>query len=54
VRRPESRIQWSFAAARTVNRTGEIGLVTVVREAAVASGVRRVEALTGTEARQYS
>jgi alanyl-tRNA synthetase len=36
-----------------VNRTGEIGLVRVVSEGAVAAGVRRVEALTGEAARSY-
>nr|WP_319388559.1 alanine--tRNA ligase [uncultured Cohaesibacter sp.] len=36
-----------------VNRTGDVGLVTVVSESAVASGVRRIEALTGKEARSY-
>ncbi|MBA4788126.1 MAG: alanine--tRNA ligase [Rhizobiales bacterium] len=36
-----------------VKRTGDIGLVTVVGESAVASGVRRVEALTATQARHY-
>lgn len=36
-----------------VKRTGDIGLVTVVAEGAVASGVRRIEALTGSEARAY-
>ncbi|MEP3428555.1 MAG: alanine--tRNA ligase [Roseibium sp.] len=36
-----------------VKRTGDIGLVTVVSEAAVAAGVRRIEALTGAEARAY-
>jgi len=36
-----------------VKRTGDIGLVTLVSEAAVAAGVRRVEALTGSEARAY-
>ena len=36
-----------------VRNTGEIGLVTVVNEGAVASGVRRVEALTGDAARAY-
>jgi alanyl-tRNA synthetase len=34
-----------------VQRTGDIGLISVVSEAGVASGVRRVEALTGTAAR---
>ena len=36
-----------------VSRTGEIGLVTITGEAAVASGVRRLEAKTADDARQY-
>ncbi len=36
-----------------VRRTGDIGLLTLVGESAVAAGVRRVEALTGNEARHY-
>ncbi len=36
-----------------VRNTGDIGLVTILGESAVASGVRRVEALTGSAARQY-
>jgi alanyl-tRNA synthetase len=34
-----------------VKRTGDIGLVSIVGESAVASGVRRIEALTGRNAR---
>ena len=36
-----------------VERTGDIGLVTVVQEGAVAAGVRRLEALTGEAARKH-
>ena len=34
-----------------VNRTGDIGIISVVGESAVGSGVRRIEALTGSAAR---
>jgi alanyl-tRNA synthetase len=36
-----------------VRRTGDIGLMKIVAETAVASGVRRIEALTGQGARAY-
>ena len=36
-----------------VARTGDIGLIALVNEGAVAAGVRRVEALTGDAARHY-
>jgi alanyl-tRNA synthetase len=36
-----------------VKRTGDIGLITLVGEAAVASGVRRIEAMTGAAARRF-
>jgi alanyl-tRNA synthetase len=37
-----------------VRRTGDIGLISVVGEGAVAAGVRRIEALTGTAARKHA
>src|SRR5213078_3324964 len=37
-----------------VRRTGDIGLISVVGESAVASGVRRIEALTGRHARKHA
>ncbi len=37
-----------------VQRTGDIGLISVVSETGVASGVRRIEALTATEARKHA
>ena len=36
-----------------VARTGDIGLITIVSEGAVAAGVRRIEAMTGNTARHY-
>jgi len=36
-----------------VRRTGDIGLVKIIAEGAVAAGVRRIEALTGEGARSY-
>ncbi|WP_407521220.1 alanine--tRNA ligase [Methylobacterium oryzisoli] len=36
-----------------VGRTGDIGVVTVLGEGAVASGVRRIEAMTGDAARRH-
>jgi alanyl-tRNA synthetase len=37
-----------------VRRTGDIGLISVIGESAVASGVRRIEALTGNHARKHA
>jgi alanyl-tRNA synthetase len=37
-----------------VRRTGDIGLISVTGESAVASGVRRIEALTGNYARHHA
>ena len=37
-----------------MSRTGDIGLISVTGESAVASGVRRIEALTGHHARHHA
>jgi alanyl-tRNA synthetase len=37
-----------------VGRTGDIGFISIIGEAGVSSGVRRIEALTGHHARQYA
>ena len=37
-----------------MRRTGDIGLISVTGESAVASGVRRIEALTGSHARKHA
>ena len=37
-----------------VRRTGDIGLISVTNESAVAAGVRRIEALTGRHARKHA
>jgi len=37
-----------------VRRTGDIGLISISGESAVASGVRRIEALTGNQARHHA
>ena len=46
-------IGWSIelCGGTHVRRTGDIGLVSIIGESAVASGVRRIEALTGRNAR---
>jgi alanyl-tRNA synthetase len=36
-----------------VSRTGDIGLISIISEGAVAAGVRRIEAKTAAEARHY-
>ena len=52
----ENALGWSveLCGGTHVRRTGDIGLITVTGESAVASGVRRIEALTGRHARQHA
>jgi len=52
----QNALGWSveLCGGTHVRRTGDIGLITVTGESAVASGVRRIEALTGRHARKHA
>jgi alanyl-tRNA synthetase len=54
--RQSNALGWSveLCGGTHVRRTGDIGLISVTGESAVASGVRRIEALTGRHARKYA
>jgi alanyl-tRNA synthetase len=54
--RKSNTLGWSveLCGGTHVRRTGDIGLISVTGESAVASGVRRIEALTGRHARQHA
>ena len=53
---PSNALGWSveLCGGTHVKRTGDIGLISVIGESAVASGVRRIEALTGHRARHHA
>ena len=53
VTRPANPIRSNCAAVRMSRPPGDIGLVRLVAEGAVAAGVRRIEALTGEAARRH-
>src|SRR5215468_5187867 len=52
----QNALGWSveLCGGTHVKRTGDIGLISVISEGAVASGVRRIEALTGNHARKHA
>ncbi len=52
----QNALGWSveLCGGTHVRRTGDIGLISVTGESAVASGVRRIEALTGRGARKHA
>jgi alanyl-tRNA synthetase len=52
----QNSLGWSveLCGGTHVRRTGDIGLISVTGESAVASGVRRIEALTGRHARHHA
>src|SRR5882724_6725046 len=52
----QNALGWSveLCGGTHVRRTGDIGLISVTGESAVASGVRRIEALTGNHARRHA
>ncbi|EJN07586.1 alanine--tRNA ligase [Bradyrhizobium sp. YR681] len=54
--RGTNALGWSveLCGGTHVRRTGDIGLITLTGESAVASGVRRIEALTGNYARRHA